>query len=346
MHTMTGDIDKPLRREHALVACPPVFSYHLSIKAEFEALGYTTTWWNDRGSDSTLYKAGLRLLPQWMAQRSTAEFLRRLDRLDTQAISRVLVVKGEGMSVDFIQALRRRLPNARLSLYFWDSVANAPHARIIAPFFDSVATFDSVDAAALNWRYRPLFARNESVAPAQAAADFRYDWCFIGTLHSDRYRVVERLRRSAPRRKAFFFGFAPNRLLLLKQYLSDPALLRRPAESVSHIAMPAAAVASAMSASRAMLDVEHPRQRGLTMRTIETLLSGRKLITTNSHVVESDLFDPSRIYVINRHNPSVPDEFFTSPFVPIDAQVRRQYSLKQWITDLTGVPVYQPTAVG
>ena len=59
----------------------------------------------------------------------------------------------------FIQMLRAAFPRARLSLYFWDSIENAPRARRIAPLFDQVATFDPVDAEKLGWIYRPLFAR-------------------------------------------------------------------------------------------------------------------------------------------------------------------------------------------
>ncbi len=85
-----------------------------------------------------------------------------------------------------------------------------------------------------------------------------------------------------------------------------------------------------------MLDVEHPRQRGLTMRTIETLLSGRKLITTNRHIVDSDLFDPSRVHVISREHPQVPQAFFEMPFAPVPEAVRSRYTLRRWIVDLIG----------
>ncbi len=337
--TTAEEYPRRAAQEQALLVCPALFSYHQSIKAEFESLGYATTWWNDRASNDTFHKAGLRLLPDLVARRSTATFLRQLNRLDAQAISRVLVVKGEGMSDEVIKALRARLPNAHLSLYFWDSVENTPRARAIAPLFDDVATFDPVDAQALGWTYRPLFARNESIAPPLAEADLRYDWCFIGTLHSDRYRVIERLRRSAPQRKAFFFGFAPSRLLLAARYLRDPSLRKASAGSVSHHAMPVAQVVAAVGASRAMLDVEHPRQRGLTMRTIETLLSGRKLITTNRYIADSDLFDPSRVHVIDRHAPQVPDGFYSSPFKPIDDKTCARYSLRHWVTEVAGLPV-------
>src|SRR5665213_4259996 len=113
---------QPQAQEHILLVCPPVFSYHLSIKSELESLGHRVTWWNDRGSNSTPWKIGLRLMPNLFAALLTTSFLKKLRLLQSLPVTRILVVKGEGMSLKALEALRRQLPGARFSLYFWDSV--------------------------------------------------------------------------------------------------------------------------------------------------------------------------------------------------------------------------------
>jgi hypothetical protein len=332
-------------RERVLLVCPPVFSYHLSIAAELKALGFDVTWWDDRGSTSSLYKAGLRLMPDTVAKQSQRSFQARLAQLEVEAVTRVLIVKGEGMSVDFLRLLRHRLPSATFSLYFWDSVDNARRAQVIAPLFDRVATFDPVDAASLGWTYRPLFARAESIVQPCIDEAAEYDWCFIGTIHSDRFRIVQRLRRANPDLRSFFFGFAPSRMLMAARHMSDWSLWKASRASISTRAMPADRVSAIARASRAMVDIEHPRQRGLTMRTIETLLSGRKLITTNQRVLDSDLFDPSRVQVISRESPQVPRMFLDTPFKPIEECVTSRYTLRRWISDLLGRPAASVSAV-
>lgn len=321
---------------HVLLVCPPVFSYHLSIKAELERLGYGVTWWNDRGNNRTVYKICLRLLPRVVTSLLTLVFMSKLRYLRPMRVRKVLVIKGEGVSIKVLQALRRQFPEAVLSLYFWDSVANAPRARAIAPYFDKVSTFDPVDARRYGWAHRPLFARAESVADAAKGDEFRYDWCFIGTLHSDRYRVIERLRRNDFSRKAFIFGYAPSRVVMFVRLLTNRSLWRVPRGSISTQAMSAGEIAEIFGVSRAVLDIEHPRQRGLTMRTIEALLTGRKLITTNPYVRESNLYHPSRVCVIERARPFVPQSFFRMAFEPVDPSVRYEYSLNRWVTDLIG----------
>jgi hypothetical protein len=98
--------------------------------------------------------------------------------------------------------------------------------------------------------------------------------------------------------------------------------------------MPAAEVAEIVRQSRAVLDVEHPRQRGFTMRTIETLLAGKKLVTTNKHIVGSDLYHPSRAHVISRRTPEIPAGFVEQPCDAIPDELRRRYSCEGWAAEL------------
>jgi hypothetical protein len=69
-----------------------------------------------------------------------------------------------------------------------------------------------------------------------------------------------------------------------------------------------------------VLDIQHPRQTGLTMRTLEALGAGKKLVTTNVQVKEYDFYDERQVRVVDRMNPSVgldleffkKDDFFVS----------------------------------
>ncbi len=331
----TGDAHPDIKRAHVLLVCSPFFSYHEAIKSALVSLGFHVTWWNDRASDYTLNKVALRLLPNLVARLSTTHFLAKVDCLEADKITHVLVVKGESLSAEFVRRLRQRLSTARMILYLWDGIENARGANTIASLFDAVATFDPLDANRFGWRHRPLFARRDTQI-AGPEVEPLFDWCFIGTLHSDRHRVIHRLRCSDPGQRSFVFGYVPGKLMLVGRYVTDWTLWRAPEGSVSTYVMPADRVSAICQASRAVLDIEHPRQRGLTMRTIETLLSSQKLITTNRHVLESDLFDPTRVHVISRDRPIVSRSFFDIPFRPIPNETRQRYLISQWALDLFG----------
>jgi hypothetical protein len=95
-------------------------------------------------------------------------------------------------------------------------------------------------------------------------------------------------------------------------------------------------VQGVFSRSKAILDVEHPRQTGLTMRTIETIGAARKLVTTNVSVRTYDFYLEDNIFIIDRRNPWVSEEFFDKPYRAIERSIYRRYSLIGWMDDVLG----------
>jgi hypothetical protein len=323
----------PRAEGHVLLIAPLYFSYHEAICRSLEQMGYRVTWWNDRVSSATWYKLALRVLPRPTRWLSQGHFLNRLSAASLADVTHVLVVKGEGLSVHVAAEMRRILANVPMGLYLWDSVDNVPGVSRIAVYFDSVSTFDPTDAKQFGWLYRPLFTRFPERTAAPAIAE--YDWCFLGTLHSDRHRLIDRLRRASGQyRRVFVFCYSPSKAILWVRRLIDGTLRSAPPGTLSVTPMPAPEVQQIIERSRAVLDIEHPRQRGLTMRTIETLLAGRKIVTTNAHIVDSDLYDPSRVHVIRRDDPSIPQAFIDVEFLPVLPALRSRYSCEGWVTEL------------
>lgn len=318
----------------ALVICAPFFTYHQSIISELESRGMSVTWSNDRASDHSLYKILLRIMPHIVARLSTQYFIRRINRLNLRFIQHVLVVKGEGVSPSAIRAMRRSMPAARFHLYLWDGVDNVRGATAIAPLFDSVATFDPDDAQYFGWRYRPLFASNIALAPDVPEDGWEHDWTFIGSLHSDRFKILRKLLIINKDLHSFVYGFIPGKLIWLLRHLTNWSLWRPSTIKISTVPLPANKVRQIVERARAVIDIEHPNQRGLTMRTIETLMSHRKLITTNARIRDTDLYDKTRVCIIDRNVPFIPRSFFETNFRPLDENTRNRYSLKRWIDDI------------
>jgi hypothetical protein len=86
---------------------------------------------------------------------------------------------------------------------------------------------------------------------------------------------------------------------------------------------------------KAILDIEHPNQRGLTMRTFETMGAQKKLVTTNALIAEYDFFDTSNICILDRKNPKIPKDFLESPLVPLAPDIYRRYSIEGWLDEIT-----------
>jgi hypothetical protein len=323
------------RPPDTLLVCPTFFGYDQCIQAALERRGHSVVLWGDRASNSALHKLLLRLFPVMVARWSEEHFARRLRALDCSAVDTVLVVKGEALSPTTIRSLRAAMPNAMIHLYLWDGIENAQHAVRIGRFFDTISTFDPCDAYARGWRHRPLFVRSVPLDESdQGSRD--HDWVFIGTIHSDRYRVLRRFVARNPSLRGFAHGYLPGRMMWWARHLTDWSMWRSGSIRLSTSALPLADVMRIAACARSVVDVEHPRQRGLTMRTIETLLAGRKLVTTNHHIVSSDLYDPSRVLVVDRQNPVIPATFLDSPVLPLPSRTVRRYTLDGFLDDLLG----------
>ena len=289
--------------KHVLLISPLTFSYHTTISETLCNMGYRVTWWNDRASEATWYKLLLRISPKTVAKFSENSFKKKLINLDSETVSHVLVIKGEGLSKPTISSIKDACHLASMGLYLWDGVENVKTVRDKTGFFDSVASFDPHDAKIFNWAYRPLFWRKISV-PAEKSHNLTFDWCFIGTVHSDRHRVIHKLRqRYGSQFNSFVFAYFQSTFILFARKLIDSTLWASPKGTLSTTPMSAIDVSNVVAQSKAVLDIEHPKQRGFTMRTIETLMANKKLITTNKHILNSDIFHSSRVLVIDRFKP-------------------------------------------
>ena len=92
-------------------------------------------------------------------------------------------------------------------------------------------------------------------------------------------------------------------------------------------------IARIINSSRAVLDIQHPRQTGLTMRTIEMIGMRKKIITTNKSIVKYDFYNPNNIMVIDRNNPMIDSSFFDKPYFELPKEIYDKYSIKKWILD-------------
>ena len=93
-------------------------------------------------------------------------------------------------------------------------------------------------------------------------------------------------------------------------------------------------LAATLASSYAVLDINDVMQNGLTIRTFEALFSGKKIITTNSSIVNYDFYDPKHILVIDRNDVVIPTEFFNDKTSKIEYKCLDRYSAKGWIKDV------------
>ena len=311
------------------------FGYAREISALLERQGRKVLWFDDRPALDTLTKAAVRLAPRVIARKLEAFVTRIVERARAESIREVLVIKGEALSPAALRRLRAALPRARFTLYFWDSYLNMPKdSPEKVAIFDRAFSFDPEDTARdQRLRYRPLFFLDEYNNLPTLEQDI--DLLFFGTAHGDRYPVLRRLARSLPAGIRFeMVLYFPSKAIYGIRRVLDPRLWSASRDEFIFTPLSRAEIRRLVARTRAVVDIERPIQTGFTMRSVETLGAGRKLVTTNPSVLKADFYNPDNMVVIDRQRPAIPARLFERPYVAPPTDIMRRYSLSGWVGEV------------
>ena len=320
-----------------LFVAPPFFGYYKEIISEIKSRGGIVDWLPDRPLDHPIGKTITRFAPKLVSLVADRTYSVLLADYGASSYDYVLVINGQTLSTKFLKSLRASYPGALLILYMWDSVANRRHLSVNFAFFDRVLSFDPADADFYGLCLRPLFYTPQFSGSHPHTA-FAYDLSLVGTAHSDRYDVVSRLRHNLPPSiRTFWYLYLQAPWVFYIYRLLKPCMRRSKFDEFRFTALSMAAVNDIFLSSRAILDITHPRQRGLTMRTFEALGASKKLVTTNAAISEYDFYDPANIAVIDRRSPSIDPSFLRSDFSPLSPSILSRYSLAGWLDEVLGV---------
>lgn len=331
-------MDTNLAGKNIILISPRYFNYETEIKEALEKKGAYVHYINDRIKDSTLNKAQFRLNLQ--GKRGRKRVLMYFDEHLKQAtnereIDYLIAIIPEGFSKEIIEYYKAKLKNTIFILYMWDSIENRPYILDTLSLYDRTYTFDKNNSVKYNLTFRPLFYTDEYYWIGQAPANFEYDLSFIGTAHSDRYVVIKNLLESAGKKlNTFLFFYLQHPLVALYYKLTDPEFKKVKIKDVSFNGLSKQNVLRIIEKSRCVIDINHPKQTGLTIRTLEVLGARRKLITTNSDIVNYDFYNANNILVIERQNPNLLESFLEIPYEPLDNELYNRYSISSWINDV------------
>lgn len=332
---------RSLAGKRVLIMSPRFFGYENAIAQAARALGAHVEVVLDKPSNTVWTKATTRLSPSLVATRM-ANYIRSLaEQYGRDSFDEVIVIKGEALHTEAVKLLRAAFPRARCTYYNWDSLRNYPHLTGILSLFDACFSFDAEDCESIEeLAHLPLFYTDEY--RDLPSAEPRYDLFAVASLHSDRYEVIQRVIRQCPAAtRAFTYFFYPSKIALIGKKILEPSFATPPVREIQWTPLAKDTMIDGLVHSRAVIDVQHPRQTGLTMRTIEMVGANKKLITTNPLVKTYDFYHPNNILVIDRTRPEIPSAFFETDYSPLPGAIRQKYSIHTWLAVLLGL---QPVA--
>ncbi len=325
---------KSLEGKRVLLVIPKFFGYDQEIKSEIERRGAQVDVLPDRPFNAPMMTALTKFKTGLVLPFADNLYRKLLAQYGASHYDIIFVVNGQTLSSDMLGSLRVSFPNARFILYMWDSMDNRKGIIANLPFFDEIFSFDPQSSRQYGMNLRPLFYSKVFECPAQQEFDFHLS--FVGTAHSDRYSVVNHLGQGLePTLSTYWYLFLQAPWVLNAYRILKPAMRKAKRDEFHFIPMEKGELRSIFMRSKAILDIEHPNQRGLTMRTFETMGAQKKLVTTNALIAEYDFFDTSNICIVDRKNPKIPKDFLESPLVPLAPDIYKRYSIEGWLDEIT-----------
>lgn len=296
MNTIKGD--------RILVISPTFFGYGCKIEETLCKLGaYPTYLTVDKKGDT-------KKIDDVLIKQNKFEYL--------------FVIKGEFIDPEIINRIKLHSNHIYKILYLYDSIDRYPEVLKNIESYDKVFSFERGDCKKYSFTFRPLFYIDEFLIKSEKEI---YDISSISSYYPNRLNLFNQITKSLSGHKLYLKLYISKksilRNMLLKLLFYKDLIITKPLsfEKISKI----------QSMSKTILDIIHPKQEGLTIRTIETMALGKKLITTNSDIINYDFYNPQNIYLLTESNIDELSDFLSTDYEDIPNSIKQKYSIEYFI---------------
>ncbi len=207
-------------------------------------------------------------------------------------------------------------------VYFWDSFDNIPRYERTLPFFKTKYSFERKDVLKYNLNFLTNFYHNSGHSKST-----EIDLFFIGT-YDIRFPVIKKILEvvKSKHKTSKIILQCDKQNVINENTDSEIMFIQKsiPVEETEKI----------FSHSKIILDVQKTVQQGLTFRVFEAMGFRKKLITTNTDIINYDFYNPNNIFVWTEDSTDIPDAFFEKEYEELPEGLFKKYSLENWLNTI------------
>lgn len=298
-----------------LLIGPNFFEYMLVLKHEIEQKGYKVDYVDDRPKFGLLGKSLLRLFPSKMGFFVDRYVDNIIANYSSFKYDKILVILGQSFNQNHVKKLKSVFKDSVFIYYARDSVKNFKNIKDIYGLFDYAYTFDPDDALKLkNFTFLPLFF-SPTYIKKKDFVDKTNKALLIMTIKKGKLEhispIINVLKKSEIQYKPYLF--LQSRLVYLYYKITDKSFRNYKCKDFIYKRLPYQQCLSLMNDYKYIIDIPMAGQKGLTIRTFETLNLQSKLITTNCDITKYDFYSDKDILVFNeKTSESNLNSFFSS----------------------------------
>ena len=318
-----------------LFIAPEFFIFHEQIQRAMESLGHRVHFVSDRPSKNAFVKILIRKARLALIPLLNSYFRRQTAKIRPDSVHEIFIIRGEGLTAKALREMKDRFQHARIQLYLWDNLRRSQGCKELIPVVDRAWTYDLKDSSKYpKLKFTPnFFVLSDNLKNLKSPKDsFQWDLVFFGTAHGDRLKVISKIARALPSPERFYvFLYFQSLILYWARRIFDFSFKNFRADQLSLKPKFGKDWEDIISNASAVLDIHHSQQGGLTIRTLESLALGFKLVTTDASITQYPFFNAEQILVVNRENPEIPSDFLRKPNnFPVHPSLK-ELELSNWI---------------
>lgn len=306
-------------KKNVLLICPLFYEYHTIIHENLLKKGANVTFIENKQFPG-LPKSSNNIIDALQRITSRRKLLAYqnniLNDIVTLKFDYIIVICGFSITPHFMSRIRQSNKNALCILYLWDSFDVWDYSNLL-PSFDRVLSFDRLDTQRYSQMiYLPLFHSVESTNVNLKPTQIKYDLLYTASVNFAtrvRLEVLEYVSRYMEKHSLAYFiwlyqaeskrhilgrMFYYLRGIAFTKYINKLKKLIKKNIGIKDSFLSFEEINDLMDQSNVILDISLPAQSGMTMRTIEALAAGKKLLTSNEFIKREHFYNENVIMVL------------------------------------------------
>lgn len=305
-------------------------TYTASIISEMQLLGAEVTY-VDIQPRTVPYKVFRTLSRSQYEHYIQLHHLHAFQNSSSTAYDKVVFLQAHQVSEVNLALLRKVQSSADFVLYNWDSISNHDY-RSQGAYFDRVLTFDRKDARENGYGYLPLFCQRSMQGLRRDMADPQTLFMVGNIVKAPRYEAIQLFRAYCVEKNLNFLQHLKISPVVWSQLMLSGL---RPRE-ISFRSIQHKTFQGMIASSIGTFDFANHSQSGQTMRMMESLCAGKKIVTNNSHVTAEPFYTPDRIHVFDGFDFSGVEDFLRMPLKDAHTEFS-EYHIQSFVRQLLGL---------
>lgn len=228
----------------------------------------------------------------------------------------VIVLHISSLSLWVPKFINKINPNTRVIAWYWNSVTSAINPSRIQGKCE-MWSFDITDCKKYGMHFNHQYYF-KSLVMKDVIID--NDVFFCGS-DSGRGELLSRIYEQLKKR-----GVKADFRIVYPEYTEIPQEIISDRLSYSEII-------NGIGSCRAILELVRNGQSGPTLRLMEAVFQGKKLITNNIHVLEEPFYDSSKIFLLKNDNWDELVDFLYAPYEAYDEELLDRYDVSNWLRE-------------